>query len=209
MGRHPDPTCEELEFIFERLKTLSDKEVLEDMQDVTFPLRSPRFIKQRRLHYDVARKVLRAEVEKEIDPIIVERRKEHYDELANAARYIVHRVSGARGTPESDDFYLDGIVVRKWELSGELTNNIGNLGEIEGGLLFDSFQSHLCAEYPEIQSQGISVFADENPYRLIEMLRILTKRKTFQGTCPVCESWSGYMPQSSRYDNEDHEREDP
>jgi len=52
------------------------------------------------------------------------------------------------------------------------------------------FAIHLEAEWPEeFTGKGFYIVADEQPYFLLETLRLLAERKTFKGTCPVCEDW--------------------
>lgn len=62
MGKQPGPSAEELEFIFGCfLRGLSDAEVLYEMEDTDFPRREKRFIRERRRHFEAARKVLTRE----------------------------------------------------------------------------------------------------------------------------------------------------
>lgn len=59
MGKKAGASHEELEFIFGCfLRGLSNREVLEEIQDTEYPRRNPRFIRDRRRHFDEARKVL-------------------------------------------------------------------------------------------------------------------------------------------------------
>lgn len=59
MGKHPGASPEELELIFGYfLRGLQNKEVLDEMEDTEFPKRNPRFIRDRRLHFNAAKKVL-------------------------------------------------------------------------------------------------------------------------------------------------------
>lgn len=52
------------------------------------------------------------------------------------------------------------------------------------------FLPHLYAEWPkEFKNKGFYRFSEDQPYQLIEILRVLTERKTFKGTCPVCKDW--------------------
>lgn len=51
---------------------------------------------------------------------------------------------------------------------------------------FECFINHFAAEYPEIDSIGWDNLIEENPYRLIEILRGLANKKTFKGKCPIC-----------------------
>ena len=62
MGKRPGPSAEELEFIFGCfVRGLSDAEVLYEMEDTDFPQREKRFIRERRRHFEAAKKVLMRE----------------------------------------------------------------------------------------------------------------------------------------------------
>lgn len=53
--------------------------------------------------------------------------------------------------------------------------------------MWDCFAAHLTAEYPE--SEDFYEFLYTRTSELINALRTLAERKTFKGTCPVCEDW--------------------
>jgi len=89
VGKKAEPTQEELEFIYERLGRLSDQELLEEMQDTEFPLRSLGFIKRRRREYNAAKKVLQELIRKQIDPVIIKRKEQHFDHLADIAKALL------------------------------------------------------------------------------------------------------------------------
>lgn len=86
-GKREEPSDEELEFIHSRLlQGLSDREVLEEMQDTAFPLRSLGFMKRRRKEFRAAKKVLEEKAKKEFDPVLAEYRKEHLAEVEGTIR---------------------------------------------------------------------------------------------------------------------------
>ena len=70
VGKKAEPTEEELEFIYSCLERLSDREVLEEMQDTEFPLRSLGFIKRRRREFRAAKRVLEDNLKTQIDPAL-------------------------------------------------------------------------------------------------------------------------------------------
>ena len=52
------------------------------------------------------------------------------------------------------------------------------------------FLPHLFAEWSEdVKTKMSKALLYEQPYLLIETLRLLAERKTFKGTCPVCTDW--------------------
>ena len=57
-GKKAEPSAEELELIYGLIaRGLSDTEILEEMQDTEFPMRTSGFIKRRRREYSAARKI--------------------------------------------------------------------------------------------------------------------------------------------------------
>jgi hypothetical protein len=90
VGKKAEPSTEELVFIYTRVDRLSDKEILEEMQDEAFPLRGPGFIKRRRKEFAAAKTVMKdkgiAEEELIKDPLITEAKKKHFEELCEYIR---------------------------------------------------------------------------------------------------------------------------
>jgi|GEM_PF-5333142 hypothetical protein len=86
MGQNPQPSPEELEFIYGLLhRGLSNLDIQEDMQDREFPRRtSSRFFRQRRREFDAARKVLDQTAIARSDPLLNEKRRHHEEELRAA-----------------------------------------------------------------------------------------------------------------------------
>ncbi|MFC1955553.1 hypothetical protein ACFLWZ_03330 [Chloroflexota bacterium] len=78
VGKKAEPTSEELEFIHSLLGRLSDAEVLEEMQDTEFPVRSSGFIKRRRREYNAAKKVLADNTTKDAKYTSAESKEEEY-----------------------------------------------------------------------------------------------------------------------------------
>lgn len=57
MSKQVSPSPEELEFIFECFsRGLSDREVLDEMQDTELPVRKLRFMRDRRREFNAAKK---------------------------------------------------------------------------------------------------------------------------------------------------------
>jgi hypothetical protein len=54
-----------------------------------------------------------------------------------------------------------------------------------------SFEPHLMSELSkEMEPEGLRLSSVvEDPFHLISTLRFLAARKTFKGTCFVCEDW--------------------
>ena len=202
-GTGYDPTKEELEFIYARIPQLSDGEILEEMKDVSFPVRKSGFIKRRRKELDAAKTVLREQVKKEIAPIIIESKKEHYGLLANIAVILLDKdlktvamhindestkleyVLFENGELDSPSKPLD-----KQGLANRLQSNIETVHSVHTGNRFhQEFLPHLMAEIPDIDTNGLDSYINEHPHELIITLITLIDRKIFEGKCPVCEEW--------------------
>lgn len=87
IGKQAEASTEELIFIYARVDRLSDRQILEEMQDEPFPIRSPGFITRRRKEFAAAKTVIKAkgtaEEEEEAlkDPLIIEAKKKHFEDL--------------------------------------------------------------------------------------------------------------------------------
>jgi len=78
----------------------------------------------------------------------------------------------------------------KEQLSYLLKYNIQfAIGQDMPWFFYDCFVPHLLSELPEeMRNKWFWTIVEEHPYQLIEALRVLVARKTFKGTCPVCQS---------------------
>jgi hypothetical protein len=198
--KKPDPTAEELEFIFQCLA--DNKDVQEEIQGTTFPLRSKRFVAGKRREWEAAKSVLKTQLEREIDSVVIQSRMEHRDMLVAVTSGLLmnnlNRVLTIEkgNTHESEYFIKDSGVdspaypITKEQLSSELTRNIEMINDVNGDWRFNKcFLSHLGSEFPDIKIKGICKVAEEHPLELIHILMLLGERKTFKGKCPVCENW--------------------
>ena len=109
MGKLPQATAEELEFVYKAIaRGLSDQEIKEEMRDTPFPRRtSTRFFRQSRREYNAARSVLEVQVAAEQDPLLIEKRRQHEEELV-AALTILRNNKPPRGMK----------ALFRWEASG-------------------------------------------------------------------------------------------
>jgi len=90
---------------------------------------------------------------------------------------------------ESEVHLLDRLT--EDDLSGKFGQNIISAYHDYTEWFFKNcFLPHLFAEWPEeLENKGFYIIAEEQPYQLIETLRLLAERKTFKGTCPICKDW--------------------
>ena len=209
VGKKAEPSGEELEFIYSLLAKLSDSEVLEDMQATAFPLRSKGFIKRRRKEFNAAKRVRQEQIHKEGDPLIAKRREEHFGHLANIANALLSardHLWAIRVYPNGEyGSYAYGLEDDEdtWGCSRQQVGiDLRESVDIALGRTFESWEdpecndwdfdclvSHLKAEYGAIETSGFFRVVEENPFGLLDLLRVVARRKTFKGTCPVCKDW--------------------
>lgn len=192
VGKKAEPTIEELEFIYSHLKKLSDEEVLEEMQDTEFPVRSKGFIKRRRREFNAAKKVLETDLKKELDSIIIKRKEQHNDELAKIADSFLEG-DLARipydATDKTQEYELDtGESLTRKELIARLRDNIFQAcDKYERYRVMDWLATHLESDY--LSGKDLFAFIETRPVEFINIIRTLAARKTFKGTCSVCKEW--------------------
>jgi len=171
MGKEKGASIEELEFIFNGfIKGLSDREILDSIQGTELPVRNLRFIRDRRRHFDAAKTVLRVQLEKELDPIIIECRKEHFSRLAEVASFLIQG--------------LEDTSLSKEQLSQGLKDNILYIQVEDYNPNYRFFLKHL-----KIKTDSFEKQAEANPAKLIQTLEVLSLRKTFKGKCDICKDW--------------------
>jgi len=204
VGKKAEPTVEELEFIYEHLAKLSDQEVLEEMQDTEFPRRSLGFIKRRRREFNTAKRVLQLQLEKEVNPIVLKRREEHFADLADIAKSLLANGLDSVSCPgwttnqsrevkyllPSETTASGYDELTKEQLTSHLNSNMDAIPTDRDWFFRHCFIPHLKSELPkELTTEPFFKLVEEQPYELIETLRVLAARGIFKGTCPVCEDW--------------------
>jgi len=144
---------------------------------------------------------LRNSAKKEDDPIITKRRAEHYEHLAAIASVIWSPTLNClprditASTNEPDDFdYLVGDYdepeyLTTQELNDMLQGNLEQAFQQYGIWELECFGEHLQETYLKAKAKSLSTAIKDDPYGLIQHLRILAQGKVFKGTCPVCKDW--------------------
>ncbi len=191
VGKRAEPTVEELEFIYERLPKLSDQEILEEMQDEEFPLRSLGFFKRRRREFNAAKKVLQIQLEKEIDPIVTKRKEEHFNYLAEIVSSIIPEKTTIIETVGSE--YVVTVANGKQtkltheQLASSVKGFLEEAAKKYGHRdVYKYLLPHLEAEIAETEGKELDTFIKENPLKLYETLRFLADKRIFKGECPIC-----------------------
>ena len=179
-GKKAEPTREELEFIYSRLEKLSDRAILEDMEeDTKFSRRSLGFITRRRKEFAAAKTVLEELVKKEFDPVLAQRKKEHWYDLAETARKLSLNL----------ECYSPSEVIKPYITYDP--RGMGGLEEDIDDYLGTCLLSHLKAEFPELFSMDTwqEIYEQENKRQLFETLKLVANRRTFEGKCDICKDW--------------------
>ena len=197
MNKKPESKFNELKFIFQEfLRGLSDKEIVEEIKKMELSSPTLLFIREKRKDFNAAESVLRSYLEQKIDPMITQKRMAHYEQLAKTAEILLEddlrKLITAKDESSGENYnlliagYPESITHK--QIIGRLEANVASACEKYGTWwVFDCFIAHVEAEYPEGQDFYISMEADT--IKLITMLMTLAHRKTFKGTCPVCEEW--------------------
>lgn len=81
-----------------------------------------------------------------------------------------------------------GIMVSKEILTSYLQENINQLHHKYNDFDLQNLMYHLEAEYPDISSKGLRKIVVENPYELIDILRLLVRKKMSKGNCSECKN---------------------
>jgi len=136
VGKKAEPTEEELEFIYSRMEKLSDQEVLEEMSDTEFPLRSLGFIKRRRREYRAAKRVLESSALRQTDPILFDAQKKHIEEIQELFErwYEIMKNQDAFLIAEIEN--MEQYINKWWALPKEMPN-------IKWDPLFECLKGHL------------------------------------------------------------------
>jgi len=189
MGKGKSPTKDELKFVYELFaKGCHDTDVLKEYERLNkhgklgfMPYRQDiRFVRLRRREFEAAQGILEAKFKTKSIPTWVQK---HWEDLAQVAAelddmWIQHLESG-RGI-EDGDYIVD--VDSAWFESFILRH-----GYQMGQLL-----SHLKAEFPE-EFEGIDGWRDllkePLPGGCLRRITLVSKRRTFEGTCEICQGW--------------------
>ncbi|MFC1924790.1 hypothetical protein ACFLXA_05460 [Chloroflexota bacterium] len=144
--------------------------------------------------------------------LAVVNKKEHFDQLALVAKALLNvhdYLENTSKNPSKDEQckeYAQPSGDEYWPLShAELSSSLQRNLDVMNGVIhgyegwdeskifpridIECLVYHLGEECSEVKSKGFSKAIEENPYEVIDNLRVLCRRKTFKGTCPVCQDW--------------------
>ncbi|MFC2003441.1 hypothetical protein ACFLV4_05815 [Chloroflexota bacterium] len=205
MSKNPKPTTEELRCVYDLiLRGYDDADILAEYAslyengNLMFPYRTDkRFVMECRKELAAAKEVLQKQL-KAVDPIIIKKKEEHFNHLSEIADYLLIGDlvkllpdQTVDIIPNTYTIYNDEEEeISRRELASRLEENIEDAIHHYGPPDFlDNFFPHLKAECPEIMPSEWDKVVRDNPYFVMDTIRILSQRKTFKGTCPVCKDW--------------------
>ncbi|NVM22352.1 MAG: hypothetical protein HWN68_11300 [Desulfobacterales bacterium] len=141
-GRKASPTPQELEFLFSLMeKGYEPREIAFEYQDTDFLPRDQRFIRSQRRYFDAARKVLGESIKAQQDPVVVEARKKHTEDLCGFIDELIEELYRIEEfTLLSDSCYYFCHPNRPG------VDSITPIIEVQGGPLFGALHSHLKNE---------------------------------------------------------------
>lgn len=126
------------------------------------------------------------------------RLKEHSENITDIAASLLTGWDVTKNTPRGNQFdiFQYTIIVDDlgWGVTHEQLNarvqlRLEETFEQYSESELNYFMSHLKAISPEIEAKGIIRFARENPYELLETLKVLAKTKILKSKCLACQHW--------------------
>lgn len=150
---------------------LTPSEIADEYQDTEFPARSRRFIAEKQRYFDATRKVLGESIKAEQDPLVVEARKKHFEELCGLIESLEESISWLTnvGIYKGVDWSSDGLQIADLDYppeghphivieikSGRITEV--SLHHVEGDPLFGGLLKHLGNEFSEMYYEWKELF---------------------------------------------------
>jgi hypothetical protein len=212
MSRNPRPTAEELKFVYQMiLNGYEDSDILAEYGrlygagQLMFPYRTDkRFVRECRKELETALEVAQEHLKKQVNPTIVKHREEHLADLANIAKSLLtnglesvscpgwttNRSRQAKYLLPNQNAASGYDELTKEQLASHLNSNMAAISKDRDWFFRHCFIPHLKSELSkELNTEPFFKVVEEQPYELIEILRVLEARKMFKGTCPVCKDW--------------------
>lgn len=169
-------------------------EIVEALEDVLFGRKTGRLLGATRYKIDMEpdQKTIVDLVDTQLE------KKAHFEQLADIARTLLANnldtltPNEPSEVQKSDPRWIeyfqhfkykveDGdsiIQITQQQLASTMEQNLETIRLRYGQMALDRFLAHLVAEYPELESEGFNSLVEENPYSLIDILRMLAQRKT-------------------------------
>ena len=215
MGQNPQPTPEELDFVYQLLlRGLSNAELQDELQETEFPLRKDtRYFRQRRREFDAAKRVLGDSRPAQMDPLVIQARRKHFEDLLDVAKAwnkaMIWNVGDTVIVNECKvptNFTKENRAVGR-QSKGPLVWGIGRHGDVEVWLgiersenMFARLLDHLPADVVEAYSSLKSNLAQaiksdsgrsdtdivNSVFSLSTQLDDIIATRIFDGSCRIC-----------------------
>jgi hypothetical protein len=210
MSKNPKPTPVELKYVYDLIARGWDdvaiKEEyahLDSIDQLEFPLRTDkRFFKDRRKEFESCKAILIDQVKKQVDPVTVKARQEHFEFLTNVVNTVLNGLNNVWEIYASEDkdhkHPIYAIMsfqqncepndeMSLYELRQQIKDNLASAYEKFGhSQVTEYFLPHLLAENPKAELKILDSMTGDDILGIIETLKLLAQRKTFKGTCPAC-----------------------
>ena len=142
--------------------------------------------------------------QEQFDYVTVKQTAAHFADLASIAKALLANRLDSISCPgwttkrshqvkyllpsETDASVYDEIT--KEQLTSRLNSNMAAILKEKDWFFRHCFIPHLKSELSEeLKTKPFYRIIEEQPYELIEILRVLAARGIFKGTCPVCKDW--------------------
>lgn len=161
-------TLEELKFVWRLIpKDYSDKAILNEYDrlarcgKLAFPLRTDiRFVRRRRAEYQAAKEILQPYLEGQVDPVLAERKREHWDSLVEEAKKLRQELYSAIASRRLVELEPGGRVLSSGEGAAWFFHEVGGKPKIRLTVeddkpfsLFRGLLEHLDAEFLEFSKR--------------------------------------------------------
>lgn len=195
--RGKSPSQEELEFIYRLIADgASDPEVLAKYAELQeqgklgyMPARGlVRFVRQRRKELDAAKKVL-ADIGYMGDPILDDRRNEHFKEMAElagdfASAWDIYQYSDPRV-----EYY--GLIMKAEDIEG--------IDERLANGLVDHLKEQYKEEFKNVRKkEWTDLIGLKMNTKALNILYELEKVKFFEGRCDICRPWYARLDKDTK-----------
>jgi hypothetical protein len=183
MSRNPKPTAEELRFVYEMIaKGYDDNAILHEYckeyesGQLKFPFRTDkRFIRERRMEFEAASDMLKRDLKRETYRDL---KQEHFVRMADIASSLLKK--GLDSAVRVGNFYQIGPE---------------GMGDIFYEYLPDMLLSNMksaCLQFSDydvnnFKAQEFETYVEEHTDETLETLRVIARRKTCKGVCPICK----------------------
>lgn len=187
MGKGKSPTPNELKFIYEMIAEGSyDTDILAKYDEMkkhgrlgSLPYRTDiRFVRQRRKEYETAQKVLEGRLKAKSVPDLV---LKHWEDLAQLANQFSNMWTRFLASGSVRQGYIVDVDSAAFEVL-----------QLETYGLAQSLLTHLKAEFPE-EFKSIDdwrkLLITPLPSGCFQKLGLVANRRTFEGTCDICDGW--------------------